>query len=222
MIKWWLKSCKSCKGSGRLGYDTSCVACKGIGSQGIIARIKRWWKLPTPFALPMKCLAPAEEYAWEDWDREMRQEYPRRFFFQEIFPMWFRVNISMRISDLLYWFRSHTYRRYHLLDLRNSKQGYKWGYCDPSEKILYACFKILCDFVENDMKYVCYYAEATKQTPEWNKREEEKEILELYKWWTESRPQEIEDVNYFYPFEGPCKDDVMLERLMKIRNYLWT
>jgi hypothetical protein len=49
----------------------------------------------------------------------------------------------------IYWLRTHTIDRYHLLDLRG--QGdYTWGYLDPCHKMWLACFAVLCEFVEKE------------------------------------------------------------------------
>jgi hypothetical protein len=193
-------------------------------------RLKKWWRLEKPFALPSR-LFPNEpgEYTWEDWREENKKAHPFRFFVQETLPLKVSYTVAP-VKKFFYWFRSNTYNRYHMLDMRDKANGYKWGYCDPTGMMLYANFKILNMFVEHDMPNICYYSEATEGCPEWDKRAEEKEILELHKWWNEERPIEIQDVNYFHPKPEDVedwatwrsKDDIMLERLIKIRMSLWS
>lgn len=116
----------------------------------------------------------------------------------------------------LYWLRTHTINRYHLLDLRG--QGdYTWGYLDPCHKMWLACFAILCDFVENESPTVglngidAYYklgptgrplqiqdGSPSKERDWWEHEKEsilaqvarEKEIRAVYEWWKNGRAEE--------------------------------
>lgn len=192
--------------------------------------IRKWWKLDKPRSLPMRGLGDKPgDFTWEDWQEEAAKAHPIRYAIQERLPIKVYVHVLKPLEELFYWIRTHTYNRYHLLDLRSESNGYKWGYCDPTGMMLYANFAILNMFVENDMPNICYYSEATKHCPVWDKRAEEKEILELHKWWNEERPVETENIDYFHPKLEPeeyatwrCKDDIMLERLVKLRMSLWS
>jgi len=170
----------------------------------------------------------------------------------------------------LYWLRCHTVTRYHLVDVRG-EEGYKWGWIDRSHLMYLACFKILRDFVEKESpevgttKYSDYVTDPEHH--EWYPGEkesldiqmaEEKEIKDLYDWWTKGRAIEQESADKmldgfdhsfkFNPIEGSDlleldmsyaddprwqawskeyrrleeKDDEMFDRLMKIRQRLWT
>lgn len=122
--------------------------------------------LPTPIelgkskrnSLPISGFCDPGDYTWGDWEKEVRAKYPVRYFFNETFRHWFVVNIVKRISHFFYWFRSVTYKRYHVLDLRQPKDdtgledhndSYRWGYLDWDRKILFACFNVLVDYVDH-------------------------------------------------------------------------
>lgn len=115
------------------------------------------------------------------------------------------------IRNIPYWIRTHTINRYHLIDCRDKKNGYEWGWCDRDRLILYSSFKILKDFYEKEnLDFI-----------DWNSDPDHKfarqEMEELYIWWTKERPQKV--ISWTKQDE---EDDKMLLRLMKIRGYLWT
>lgn len=131
---------------------------------------KDWWKifrLPSPIdlgwsdinALPMDRFKSAgdDTPTWEDWEVEMRKNYPVRFFFAETFPHWYRRHIKSPIKDAWYWVKCHTLpsHRYHFLDLRQPKSeaspGYKFGWIDSDTQMLYAAFNILNNFVKHEL-----------------------------------------------------------------------
>jgi len=188
------------------------------------------WFLDKPKFLPSRLFPNTpDEYTWEDWGEEAKKAHPFRYFVQETLPHVVTVYVVMPVEEFFYWLRSKTYKRYHLLDIRSEANGYKWGYCDPAGAMLYANFTILNKFMKYDYPNICYYAEATEHCEEWDKREVEKELLALHKWWNEERPKEIEDIDYFHPnlkkeewATWRCKDDIMLERLLKMRMELWS
>ena len=129
-----------------------------------------------------------------------------------------------------------------MLDLRDAGEGYgyKYGFIETDEIIFYSAFKALKDFVEK--QYPGYV--------DWDHTEEfsevRREFLSLYQWWTKGRSREIaeaeslmDDPEDLYKgwkvadhpnFDNYCKrldeltktDDKNLNRLIKIRRYLWT
>lgn len=135
------------------------------------------------------------------------------------------------IRGAYHWVRCHVWNRYHVLDLR--KPGvYDWGWIDRDFAMWLACFNLLVEYVE-------------KETPfevvnwDWNPEHANagKEIRELYEWWKRGRKAEQDELhamdhgNYNGPAwqawmkrhdELEAKDDEMLDRLMKVRRYLWT
>lgn len=73
----------------------------------------------------------------------------------------------------------------------------KKGWIDKDTFMLYACFQILKDFVElEDINYM--------------NQDYVEEVKTLYNWW-ETRRKGVEN-----------DDENMLNRLIKIRPYLWT
>ena len=146
----------------------------------------------------------------------------------------------------MYWFRCHTFTKYHIIDIRGA-DGYKWGYTDPAFRLWAACFKTLEDFIENEKPFDMIDYEGGGQG------DIEKELRELYGWWKEGRAKEHEAHEKMLEgwhedrklwggelwsrkaYEDPrwkawsaerdrldAKDDEMLMRLVKIRNHLWT
>jgi hypothetical protein len=109
------------------------------------------------------------------------------------------------VSRLLYWLRTHTYHRYHMLNLKNKKNGYSWGWLDRSEGILFANMAILVDFVEKEMAFEGHVdwrsAAEVKESGEtendpWGDANRDahalakKEMIEIYDWWTKGRKEE--------------------------------
>lgn len=87
------------------------------------------------------------------------------------------------VSRAAYWLRTHTYDRYHMLDIRNKRNGYAWGWIDRSEGILFANMAVLSEFVERER--------GLDGIVDWDSDEShaaaKKELLEIYRWWTHDR-----------------------------------
>lgn len=178
------------------------------------------WKLPKPYALSIK--------QWEDWHSDMKKKYPIRYFLQETLVFFIKSHFIWKISRIFYWLRCHTYTKYHLIDIRDKKNNYKWGYIDPREKLLFSSFKILKDFIEKELAMDTYknlddfvknYENTTKDDPystHWV--DAYKEIAILYKWWTVDRSDIINSIE---DYNKDQMDNEMLLRLIKIREYLW-
>jgi len=167
----------------------------------------------------------------------------------------------------IYWLRTHTINRYHLVDCRSPHNGYSWGYCDITGKMLYANFNMLIDFVEKEnVFHDIGWGMKAGFSVDWDSEEagEErkhtgKEIKKLYWWWKSGRAEERKHVETLWEWDKchwhfiPCpsekypeqsqmifdnkeawdlagemeeyldkKDDEMLERLIKLRHWLWT
>jgi hypothetical protein len=188
-------------------------------------KLMKWWRLDKPRFLPCRDFgAEPDDYCWEDYYRDAKAKFPIRYFLQETLPRFFRLNFTYPIDQFWYWIRSHTFDRYHVLSLKSPQNHYTWGWIDRDRAMLHACFNLLKDFVEKEMEHNVYYLPATEYCPEWDQRDQEKEIKELYQWWMTDRQKNMDNnPSYFYPKEGEeCEDDVMLARLMKIRGYLWS
>ena len=171
-------------------------------------RINLWkiFHLPSPKelgwsknnALAMGEFCRPGDKTWTDWKNKMQLEYPTRYFFAETLPFWFYINFTRRIKNSLYWIRSHTYNKYHILDLRqpiekdgieNLHDSYRWGYICADTKMLFALFNILNDFVENEFKdFYCPTEEDIANVPTNSiQRDAYFEILALHKYWNIDR-----------------------------------
>lgn len=78
--------------------------------------------------------------------------------------------------------------------------------------MLFACFKILSDFMERE------YPGCVDWEYDEDHRVCHKEMKELYHWWKVERPNYVRETSDF-PNE---KDQEMLKRLIEIRGMLWT
>lgn len=99
-------------------------------------------------------------------------------------------------------------------------QGLGEGWCDKDHVLLHACFQLLSDFVETEMR--------VQDHPDWNATEEscraKKEIEELYAWWQQRKNDAIMNRSVSFSEEHViyAKDNEMLKRLVDIRMHLWT
>lgn len=132
------------------------------------------------------------------------------------------TRIKRHVSRAYYWLRTHTKDRYHMLDMRNARNGYAWGYKDRSELIMFAAFAILVEFVEKEYPGVVDWEQDDEI------RAARDEFMALYTWWTKGRREEndalyreTEDVQQKADALDE-KDNVMLHRLIKVRGALWT
>jgi hypothetical protein len=159
----------------------------------------------------------------------------------------------------IYWLRSHTVTRYHIIDI-SGQDNYKWGWIDRDHAMYLACFKILVDFVEKEDPNIgsCNTPEEFWPDHIWYDTHErdgiqnqvnwEKEIRALYTWWTKQRPAdcikldmlsngfdvkfgdngiEVSDQDIYdrYSTEKDrleAVDEEMFQRLIKVRQHLWT
>lgn len=188
--------------------------------------------------------------------------------------LYWGIWVPLKRWEPFYWLRTHTINRYHLVDCRSPQNGYNWGWCDISERILYASMNMLVDFVEKEKAFDFLnwdFDECHQQAA--------KEIKEIYYWWKSGRKQEHDAANKFaddhkvyneddcgyfkenffkelqpgetgynskeklYSWNPPeptpeakknreiwgkleddleAKDQEMLEKLIKLRRYLWT
>ncbi|HVI40794.1 MAG TPA: hypothetical protein VM577_09050 [Anaerovoracaceae bacterium] len=152
--------------------------------------------LPSDF-FPNETEDGEEEYTWEKYDAEMQAAYPVRWFITRTIPriwsryIWGRMMLTP-LERARYWLVSHLIpsRRYHMLDLRQP-DGYRYGWVDAPQQLLYANFAILKNYVEGELDgKVPRYKEEEHQdwlegARSWNKHYEE--IENLYKYWTVDR-----------------------------------
>ena len=86
------------------------------------------------------------------------------------------------ISDAKYWLRTNTYNRYHMVDCRSKQNGYKWGWKDRCELILFANMSILQSFIEKECSpgHVAWDSDDIHINAM-------KEMRTIYAWWTSIR-----------------------------------
>ena len=146
----------------------------------------------------------------------------------------------VRLRKVKYWlqYRLHPSHRYHVV-----KTGLKPGYSDQDRRMLYACFALLMDYADEEFRCMGGEHESFEAMTEahihnmetaphtWvglepgdpraleqmqDHIDKDKEILALYRWWKYERPQR----RWNHVKQGE-EDQVMFERLAKVRRALW-
>lgn len=151
-----------------------------------------------------------------------------------------------------YWFKVRFIpkHRYHILDLTKGGNGYKHGWHDTDSRMLQACFLLLVEYVECEKPFQVVdweFEEASKEKAaeirelyRWWKSGRAEKHAALAKEW-EALPQD--DTTRLIPVDGGGfsihipdshkalhrkeqeleeEDQRNLERLIKIRGWLWT
>jgi len=189
-------------------------------------------------------------YTWEDWEEEVKRDYPIAYYLRHTFPSYFWVP-KRRIGDAWYWAKCKLLPSYkfHLLDLRTKDGGVNWGHGwrDRSFVLLIANFHILCQFVEKESAHdpcegmTSEEKEGCKDHPHVIAHNE---MMSLYCWWKTGREAAHKEyarlLNDWYMCEDPVEkaklwpllgerekalekaDQDNLHRLIEIREYLWT
>jgi len=225
---------------------------------------RKLFKLPSPIDLGWSeynalevedfCDDPKGK-TWEQWHQTVKKMHPVKYFFAETFADFVRYKIWFSIknpfSKAHYWIVSHCVpsRRYHFLDLRQPN-GYRYGWTDVPEKMLFAMFNLLGEYLNEEKPHdlTQWYTKEQIDTDEGLKRQQNKleEARAIYHWWTVEREEEYarksemqnkwwtarksKDPNREKYWEQLCqmdidmeaKTDEMIGRLMKIRRSLWT
>ncbi len=223
---------------------------------------KKFFKLPSPVELGMSkvnalALTKAQGNPnWEDWDAKVKKLHPIKYFVLRTVYMWIRVKIIRPLSDFWYFFKSKTFSKQHFLDLRQPKNEfqtdeYRYGYCDIPEKMLFAWFNLLDDYLNKEKPWdpiTSYTLQQINIDPvlqeQYNHLQEAKSILN---WWKVERKDYFKGINeiislvqqkdnklseiekedlltFYYNLETFMneKEDEMLARIIKIRKSLWT
>lgn len=154
------------------------------------------------------------------------------------------------VSRAVYWLRTHTYHRYHMLDIRSRRNGYAWGWMDRSEGILFANMAVLVGFVEEEKAFDCYVdwrsaaemaAAGEGADPSGNANRDahaaaKKEMLDIYQWWTHDRKIEHDRHDdllsraYARPFEfesigdgmSRLKKEILTKEEEELRAQCWS
>jgi len=201
----------------------------------------KFLKLPTPKELgketnylPFAPLNDDNKYSLEDYDKEVKQLYPIRYFINETLPDIFDYIKYPFVS--IYKFIKYNFfskYRYHILDLRQpiNDEGcdnYKYGYSDVRERMLYAVFNLLTEFVEeevhplqNKIKYLEKAIAKKDKDNEWEIDSNEHwleayiKIRNLYNWWKYTRKFKYNQSNKLFEVYLQSKDNSDREKWIK-------
>lgn len=139
-----------------------------------IGEIWKDWKIDKPFALQIG--------EWDDWNSKTKAKYPVRWFIQETIPD--KIHsfycIFYRPINRWYWKFMHRFvprYRYNVVKPRTLKPNYY----DPGTLILHSSMECLVDYYEHSIDHVDWTWEE-----KW--RNAHKELIAIYKWWTEDYP----------------------------------
>jgi hypothetical protein len=149
-----------------------------------------------------------------------------------------------------YWFRCHFIpkHRYHILDLTKGGNGYSYGWRDTDTRMLQACFLLLVEYVECEKPFDVAdwdwndkhkeVAAEIKELYDWWKVGRSAKRAALIAEWDATGEQSqlipLEDGGYTIQVPESHKilnkkedeleeeDQRNLERLIKIRGWLWT
>lgn len=99
--------------------------------------IKKLFKINEPYSA-----------TWEEWktiEKNQKQNQPLAYFFYRALPLFF-AKIENRISYFYWWFkhRLHPKHQYHIV-----RTNLKPDYYEIDTRMLYACFSLLTEYVEN-------------------------------------------------------------------------
>jgi hypothetical protein len=164
---------------------------------------------------------------WDEWKADMKAKYPVRFFLHETIPdKWSDVweYGSQRYFRNLKWkilHRFHPKHRYHVVDT-----GLEPGYYDPCTQIFASNFQLLCDFVDNNVKWDRIDWEGDEaHVAAW------KEMNELVHWYREIYPNREDSLEVHRPeprvewkkvFNEKHKDDPDVIEYRKYLDYVNT
>lgn len=199
---------------------------------------------------------------WEDWHVTVKEMHPVKYWIAETaadfikYKFWFPI--KRPFVNAHYWLVSHLVpsRRYHMLDLRqpclkdSDRDCYRYGWQDVPEKMLYAMFNLLGEYLnkEEPADLALHYTHEQIEADIYLKAQQEafKEANAIYYWWTVGRHEEdalynkmldnwldakrnkldnkeqLRDLYIAQEKINEDKVDEMVVRLMKIRRTLWT
>jgi hypothetical protein len=105
-----------------------------------------WWQ--RNFGLPRPVSATAT--GWVHWRRDMKKDFPIRYFLSETLPNFFRFKVRMRITypfrRLRSYYVSHFVRQHHIVKIHSLGPGWH----DTDARIFHSAFDLLTDFVEQE------------------------------------------------------------------------
>lgn len=193
--------------------------------------------------LPLRFLNP-NSYCWEDYYEELKSLYPKRFFILKTLPEFVEYKILNRfiypLTKLKNWIKYNLIYRNHIVNLSQPCHDathiecYHYGWIDTDKKILYAVFNIFNDFIKNEYKHLYKPTDKDIEDDESliKQRKLVLEIEDIHYWWNYQRIFDQKKLSELNPrdFESygklesmlSEKENEMLNRLIKIRESLWT
>jgi len=165
-------------------------------------------------------LAPGQK-SWDDLQEYHRKMFPIRAFIVYTLIDGFYFNVCGRIKrplvDAHYWFVSHFVpsRRYHMLDLRQPKPGYRHGWIDSDGQMEYALFNILNNYVEYEMphKYFPTEEDVANEPEEYGARE----VLQHQR----NNCLEVQTIHHYWNIERPAEEkqkNELLDKWIEVRH----
>lgn len=154
-------------------------------------------------SLPIRSITPdVKIFTWEDYYCKLQELYPKKFWiYKQIQTILFFLNCNVyKPVYNVYWFIVYnTFKKYHFLDLRqvetNTIDSYKYGYRDPSSKMVYAMFNILDEYIKNTI----FLTEDDVKNDKLNnlkyQYEHEQEAKYLHEWWHIYRKKDLQKFN---------------------------
>lgn len=140
----------------------------------------------------------------EWWDKRhemLSRRAPLRYFLQNDLPHLLRMQ-GRKAKDAIWWFRYRTTDRHHVVPT-----GLKPGFHEVENRMLYANFSLLVEYVEvglasknydcadkdpkvRGLQYLDWEIKETQCSQE--QRDTAQAVRMLYLWWTVERPQRLE------------------------------
>ena len=197
---------------------------------------------------------------WEQYYARVKKEYPVKFFLASTIPSFFHSlwnKVAYPTGRAVYWIKCHTLpsHRFHMLSLRQPKSHYdhySYGWMDVVEKILYANFNLLREFVEEECPelmgpdegfLIADGADFYPVDAQWNAAR--LQLKRLYFWWMKTRQEKIRMLDKMqsewyeardnkklaeelfqklgkYEEEFKAEQKQNLQLLVNHRDYMWT
>lgn len=181
--------------------------------------------------------------------KRMKNFMKAETFLDNLEDIWFTIRKAFA-NKYWYWLKCHLLPswRFHILDLRKSGNDYTYGWRDTDSRMLHACFLLLVEYVEKEKPFEVIdwsWDDKTKQVGleikdlyEWWTIRRPSAKKQLAADWeneperTQFIPREDGGIQIKSPASHKsllqreqdldADDQTNLERLIKIRGFLWT
>jgi len=201
----------------------------------------KFLRLPTPIELgkaktnylPFSALSDNKDYSWEDYDKEVKEKYPVKYFINETLPNILRA--TKHPFSCVYRYIKYNFIpgcRYHILDLRQPEgecDCYRWGYSDVRERMLYAVFNLIVFFVEKENDHlhgkISYLEKSILSSKENDNLDEAgilqvqvdfyREVMVIYDWWMYTRKFNYSQSRSLFEVWMETKDKSDLDKYTK-------